>query len=192
MDRAGAAADSPGMTAPYCAAPGAIWIARPWVDLVVGCGGWSLPLLAVSYTLSSDSARDWAGAFYAAGAVRQLPALHGHGVSRLRRRRSLRAPPLHRLRHRRADRARRGRPRRPAAAAGPVHRLRDVESLALHRPELRAADDVRPARRPDGVAGAGPAAEAGVRRVVRDAAGRRSTRGRRPIRRCCRWVCPPR
>ena len=28
-----------------------IWIGRPWIDLVVGCGGWSLPLLLVSYFL---------------------------------------------------------------------------------------------------------------------------------------------
>jgi hypothetical protein len=41
------------------------WIARPWVDLLVGCGGWSLPLLAVLYLLTGDSARDWAGGFYA-------------------------------------------------------------------------------------------------------------------------------
>ena len=51
------------MTGPI-APRGGLWIARPWVDLVVGCGGWSLPLLALSYTLSSDSAREWAGAFY--------------------------------------------------------------------------------------------------------------------------------
>ena len=47
------------------AAPSRLWIAHPWVDLVVGCGGWSLPLLALSYALSGDSAREWAGAFYA-------------------------------------------------------------------------------------------------------------------------------
>ena len=87
-----------------------LWIARPWVDLVVGCGGWSLPLLALSYALSGDSARQWAGGVLCAGAAGQLPALHGHGVSRLRNRRSRHAPSLHGLRHRGAPRPRRWSP----------------------------------------------------------------------------------
>jgi len=43
------------------------------VDLVVGCGGWSLPLLALSYGLSGDSARGWAGVFYALALVANYP-----------------------------------------------------------------------------------------------------------------------
>ncbi|MGE0123295.1 MAG: hypothetical protein AB7U25_10190 [Vicinamibacterales bacterium] len=43
------------------------------MDLLVGCGGWSLPLLALSYGLAGDSARDWAGAFYALALVANYP-----------------------------------------------------------------------------------------------------------------------
>ena len=50
-----------------------LWIARPWVDLIVGCGGWSLPLLALSYALSGDSARQWAGGFYALALLANYP-----------------------------------------------------------------------------------------------------------------------
>jgi hypothetical protein len=50
-----------------------LWIVRPWVDLVIGCGGWSLPLLALSYALSGDHAREWAGAFYALALVANYP-----------------------------------------------------------------------------------------------------------------------
>jgi len=53
--------------------PSRYWIAHPWVDLVVGCGGWSLPLLAWSYALTGDSAREWAGAFYALALVANYP-----------------------------------------------------------------------------------------------------------------------
>jgi hypothetical protein len=49
------------------------WIVRPWVDLLVGCGGWSLPLLVVSYLLTGDSARDWAGGFYALALLANYP-----------------------------------------------------------------------------------------------------------------------
>ena len=78
-----------------------LWIARPWVDLVVGCGGWSLPLLAVSYALSRDSARDWAGVFYALALLANYPHYMATVYRAYGSRRSLRASPLHRLRHRR-------------------------------------------------------------------------------------------
>ena len=53
--------------------PRSIWIARPWIDLVVGCGGWSLPLLALSYALTGEAARQWAGAFYSLALVTNYP-----------------------------------------------------------------------------------------------------------------------
>ncbi len=55
------------------APPPRLWITRPWVDLIVGCGGWSLPLLALSYALSGDSARQWAGGFYALALLANYP-----------------------------------------------------------------------------------------------------------------------
>jgi hypothetical protein len=42
-----------------------LWIANPWIDLVVGCGGWSLPLLLASYWLVEADARRWSAVFYA-------------------------------------------------------------------------------------------------------------------------------
>lgn len=42
------------------------WIYNPWLDLIVGCGGWSAPLLLVSYLslASSSSTRTWSVLFY--------------------------------------------------------------------------------------------------------------------------------
>jgi tetratricopeptide (TPR) repeat protein len=41
------------------------WIYGPWLDLIVGCGAWSAPLLLLSYLALPTSARTWAVAFYA-------------------------------------------------------------------------------------------------------------------------------
>ncbi|HEV2469524.1 MAG TPA: tetratricopeptide repeat protein [Candidatus Sulfotelmatobacter sp.] len=41
-----------------------LWIYGPWLDLIVGCGAWSAPLLLVSFLLLSSSARLWAVVFY--------------------------------------------------------------------------------------------------------------------------------
>ena len=43
----------------------ALWIYNPWLDLIVGCGAWSLPLLLVSYLSLASSARAWSVVFYA-------------------------------------------------------------------------------------------------------------------------------
>jgi tetratricopeptide (TPR) repeat protein len=42
-----------------------LWIYGPWLDLIVGCGAWSAPLLLLSYFALPSSARTWAVAFYA-------------------------------------------------------------------------------------------------------------------------------
>src|SRR3974390_555527 len=47
------------------APPATAWIYRPWLDLVVGCGAWSAPLLLISYLSLASSARTWAVLFYA-------------------------------------------------------------------------------------------------------------------------------
>ncbi|HTW59857.1 MAG TPA: tetratricopeptide repeat protein [Terriglobales bacterium] len=41
------------------------WIYNPWLDLIVGCGAWSAPLLLLSYLSLPSSARTWAVVFYA-------------------------------------------------------------------------------------------------------------------------------
>jgi tetratricopeptide (TPR) repeat protein len=43
----------------------ALWIYNPWLDLIVGCGAWSAPLLLLSYFSLASSAQTWAVAFYA-------------------------------------------------------------------------------------------------------------------------------
>jgi tetratricopeptide (TPR) repeat protein len=42
-----------------------LWIYNPWLDLIVGCGAWSAPLLLISYSSLSFSTRIWAVFFYA-------------------------------------------------------------------------------------------------------------------------------
>jgi tetratricopeptide (TPR) repeat protein len=41
------------------------WLYGPWLDLVVGCGAWSVPLLLLSYFSVASSTRVWSVAFYA-------------------------------------------------------------------------------------------------------------------------------
>lgn len=50
-----------------------LWIYNPWVDLVVGCGAWSLPLLLISYWALAASARTWSVVFYALALVVNYP-----------------------------------------------------------------------------------------------------------------------
>ncbi|HYM77159.1 MAG TPA: tetratricopeptide repeat protein [Candidatus Dormibacteraeota bacterium] len=40
------------------------WIYTPWLDLIVGCGAWSAPLLLISYSTVASSARTWSLVFY--------------------------------------------------------------------------------------------------------------------------------
>jgi tetratricopeptide (TPR) repeat protein len=40
------------------------WIYRPWLDLLVGCGGWSAPLLFLAYYLAKADSHAWSLAFY--------------------------------------------------------------------------------------------------------------------------------
>jgi Tfp pilus assembly protein PilF len=50
-----------------------LWIDRPWVDLLIGCGGWSAPLLVVSYLLLDKDAQQWASVFYGLALVCNYP-----------------------------------------------------------------------------------------------------------------------
>ena len=50
-----------------------LWIYNPWLDLVVGCGAWSLPLLLISYWSLAASARTWSIVFYALALVVNYP-----------------------------------------------------------------------------------------------------------------------
>jgi tetratricopeptide (TPR) repeat protein len=56
-------------TAPLQSAPTSFsgqnpWIYRPWVDLLVGCGAWSAPLLLLAFYATNTYSRTWAVAFY--------------------------------------------------------------------------------------------------------------------------------
>jgi len=44
--------------------PAAPWIYNSWLDLIVGCGAWSAPLLLLSYSTVASSARTWSVVFY--------------------------------------------------------------------------------------------------------------------------------
>jgi len=49
------------------------WIHNPWLDLIVGCGAWSAPLLLLSYFSQESSARMWSVVFYALAFVFNYP-----------------------------------------------------------------------------------------------------------------------
>jgi len=40
------------------------WIYRPWIDLTVGCGAWSAPLLLAGFYFANSYGRAWSVAFY--------------------------------------------------------------------------------------------------------------------------------
>ncbi|HYA62200.1 MAG TPA: hypothetical protein VED66_03305 [Candidatus Sulfotelmatobacter sp.] len=40
------------------------WIYRPWIDLVIGCGAWSAPLLLLANYTSTVSTKSWSFSFY--------------------------------------------------------------------------------------------------------------------------------
>ena len=39
------------------------WIYKPWIDLTVGCGAWSAPLLLVGFYFANSHERSWSGPF---------------------------------------------------------------------------------------------------------------------------------
>jgi tetratricopeptide (TPR) repeat protein len=45
-------------------APAALWLYNPWLDLIVGCGAWSAPLLLVAYLSLTSNTLAWSVAFY--------------------------------------------------------------------------------------------------------------------------------
>jgi tetratricopeptide (TPR) repeat protein len=55
------------------AAAPSIWIYGPALDLVVGCGAWSAPLLLISYFAIASSTRTWSVVFYALALVFNYP-----------------------------------------------------------------------------------------------------------------------
>jgi tetratricopeptide (TPR) repeat protein len=52
------------LSAPAPASKPSPWIYSPWIDLLVGCGGWSAPLLLLAFYATSSYSRAWAVAFY--------------------------------------------------------------------------------------------------------------------------------
>lgn len=49
------------------------WIYNPWLDLIVGCGAWSAPLLLFSYFAGNSSALAWSVGFYALALLFNYP-----------------------------------------------------------------------------------------------------------------------
>jgi hypothetical protein len=62
---AGPAPPSPGAASP--------WIYSKWLDWIVGCGGWSAPLLAVTFLVAPGNSRGWAIAFYVMAVIFNYP-----------------------------------------------------------------------------------------------------------------------
>ena len=65
------APSSPAQTG--ASAPASPWIYRPWLDLLVGCGAWSAPLLGVAMWMNPTHAHGWAVAFYLLAIVFNYP-----------------------------------------------------------------------------------------------------------------------
>ncbi len=63
---------APPAAASSAAAPSP-WIYRPWLDLLVGCGAWSAPLLAVALLMTPAHSHAWAMAFYLLAIVFNYP-----------------------------------------------------------------------------------------------------------------------
>ncbi len=53
------------MPKPRTNPPSSLWIYNPALDLIVGCGAWSAPLLLISYVSLASSAQTWSVIFYA-------------------------------------------------------------------------------------------------------------------------------
>ena len=49
------------------------WIYSPWLDLLVGCGAWSAPLLGVAMWMTPTHTHGWAVAFYALAIIFNYP-----------------------------------------------------------------------------------------------------------------------
>lgn len=49
------------------------WIYRPWMDLTVGCGAWSAPLLLAGFYLGNSHAHAWSVAFYSLALLSNYP-----------------------------------------------------------------------------------------------------------------------
>jgi Flp pilus assembly protein TadD len=56
-----ASAASPSAPGGHAQSP---WIYRPWIDLTVGCGAWSAPLLLAGFYFANSHGRVWSVAFY--------------------------------------------------------------------------------------------------------------------------------
>jgi tetratricopeptide (TPR) repeat protein len=61
---------APPARAPASSGP---WIYRPWLDLLVGCGAWSAPLLAVALLMTPAHSHAWAMTFYLLAIVFNYP-----------------------------------------------------------------------------------------------------------------------
>ena len=64
------AAESPATSKEPARGP---WIYGPGIDLLVGCGGWSAPLLALAFIAANSNSRWWPVAFYALALLLNYP-----------------------------------------------------------------------------------------------------------------------
>jgi tetratricopeptide (TPR) repeat protein len=49
------------------------WIYSPWLDWLVGCGGWSAPLLAATFLFAPGNSHGWGVAFYVLAVIFNYP-----------------------------------------------------------------------------------------------------------------------
>jgi tetratricopeptide (TPR) repeat protein len=65
----------PGTSTPVPPSPGAAspWIYSKWLDWLIGCGGWSAPLLAATFLFAPGNSHGWAIAFYVMAVIFNYP-----------------------------------------------------------------------------------------------------------------------
>ncbi|MGH9712752.1 MAG: tetratricopeptide repeat protein [Candidatus Acidiferrales bacterium] len=61
------------ISGPSTPAPSGPWIYRPWLDLLVGCGAWSAPLLAIATWLTPSHTYGWTVGFYLLAVIFNYP-----------------------------------------------------------------------------------------------------------------------
>jgi len=65
--------ETPTISVSSAAPPRDPWIYRPWLDLLVGCGAWSAPLLAIATWLTPSHEHGWAIGFYLSALIFNYP-----------------------------------------------------------------------------------------------------------------------
>ena len=183
-----ATADRPATASP--------WIYGPWLDLLVGCGAWSAPLLVIAMWAAPSTSHFWVVGFYLLAIIFNYPHFMATVYRAYHTRETFEKYKFFTLHLTSAA----GAYWNPAPHVVSIvslgfHALHLLEPLALLGPELRIADDVRATRRRNGNGGRASLDACGVHCVLFNAAGelrnRRLERSTDSVTRLAREIHAP-